>query len=207
MPDIDPSKVVAVLEDLFGPQRGRLLATLLAALACAALAVFFSWVIWDYFGRAAFGFVSGLLTPVASSNDLTAAAATLIWVTIIYGLAFVSVLYFLGRALFKRSVSQSTLDELARLRNQGIKELYAAKRPANDLEFADWTKRYQEWTERLLRFVEANFPEADFLSVEFLGVLDGRFFSSIYNEQHNNLKGQLAKRIEIIEGILASYRG
>jgi hypothetical protein len=207
MPDIDLSKAVAVLTDLFGPRRGRLIAIGLVSLACVAAALFLWWIIWDYGGRAVFAFVSDLLTKAITGTDLTAAAATLIWAALIYGLAFVAVLYFLGRALLRRSVPQSVLDELARLRNEGIRELFAASRPKDDDEFADWKRRYQDWTGRLLNFVKINFPEADFLSLEYLGILEGRGFTNVYNAEHDAMKGHPAKRIEIIEQILASYRG
>jgi hypothetical protein len=109
--------------------------------------------------------------------------------------------------MFRRSVSQSALDGLAQLRNEGISELYATKKPVDDGAFAQWKSPYQEWTKRLLAFVKADFPQADFLSLEYLGVLEGRAFSGVYNDEHNDLKGHLAKRIEIVEQILASYRG
>ena len=206
MPDIDPSKVLALLEDLLGPRRGRQVATGLASLTCVAVAVFLSWVIWAYGGKVVFDSINDLLSKVVTGSDLTAAAALLVWVAILYGLAFVAVLYFLGRTLFRRSVSQSALDELARLRNQGIKELYACAAPKNDDEFKDWKRKYKQWHDRLFSHVKANFPEADYLSLEYLGLLEGRSFSNVYNGEHETLKGHLAKRIEIIEQILAGYR-
>lgn len=203
MVEVDPPKVVAVLEDLFGPRIGRKMAIFLAALACLALAVFFLWVIWTYGGKDAFEFVKSFSLGT-SIDDVGAAIATLVWAMIAYGVIIVAILYFFGRALFRRSVSQSALDGLAELRSEGV-GLYAS-RVTDDGELAQWQTNLNNWNERLWDFAKANFPKADYLSIKNMGKVQNAHFVQAVNESHNIELMRLARRLDILDQIISSYR-
>ncbi len=100
----NPQAWVALLERHFGTRAGRIIATGLLALASLALAIWLCRVIWDNGGQAAYEFFSGLLLPGISIDNIAAALATLIWFVIAFGVVVVAILFFLGRALFKRIV-------------------------------------------------------------------------------------------------------
>jgi hypothetical protein len=203
---IDLHRLVAMLEELFGPRAGRRVAIGLATLACVAAASFLLWVTWAYAAKYLLEFLLGLLTQAVSLNDVSAAVLTLIWAMIVYGAVLVGILYFFGRALLKKAVSQSALDGLARLRNQAISELYSTGPLADEAAFVEWNRKYDEWLKNLLAHVKQNFPEADFLSIEFIGVVPPMKFPWRFSPAHNRLLSHLVRRFEILEGMLASYR-
>jgi len=202
----NPQAWVALLESHFGPRAGRIIATALLALASLALAFFLGRVIWDNGGQAAYQFFSGLAVPGITIDNIAAALATLIWFVIAFGVVVVAILFFLGRALFKRSVSQTALDRLAELRNEGISNVYVVQ-PKTDAEFNDWKYKYKEWEGKILDHIKTNFPKADYLTALHLGVvLNANFPALRYNDEHERLLMFFAKRLQTVEAILTSYR-
>ncbi len=209
----DPQRWVATLENLFGTFFGRLIATVLVAMACLFVALWLASGIWNYGGKTTFDFFDSIIVETITVDNLEivlgnlqAALATFVWFMVIFGIVVVAILYFLSRALFKRAVSQTVLDDLAKLRNEGIDDVYTI-RPTSDSDFDDWKQKYKIWENQILEYIKNHFPKADFLTAQHLGVVhDVRFPSLRYNDEHERLLMFFAKRLEIIEAILMSYR-
>ena len=202
----NPQAWVALLERHFGTRVGRIVATALLALGCLALAFWLGRIIWDHGGEAGYEFFSGLLAPGISIDNIAAALATLVWFVVAFGVVVVAILFFLGRALFKRSVSQVALDRLAEIRNEGIDNVYTV-RPKTDAEFDDWKRKYKKWEDTILNHIKTNFPRADYLTAQHLGVvLNANFPTLKYNDEHERLLMFFAKRLQTVEAILTSYR-
>jgi len=203
----DPSKWVAMLESLFGARAGRAVATALAALGCLALALWLASIILTYGGKTTVEFFGTLLHEDIPLDNLTAALATLVWAIILFGIIVVAFLYFFARTLFKRAISQSSLDGIAELRAHGVNTILTF-RPTNDTEFAKWMELYEKWESDVKSYLANNFPAADQSSFNNLGIVEVRQLDSsfIYNLEHNRKLIFLAKQITILETLLDGYR-
>ena len=205
----DPSKVVGMLESLFGPRLGRLVSIGLVTLACLALAFWLVNLIWTYGGKDIFEFFRRILpptTPLITLDNIEAVILTLITIIALFGTMFVSILYFLARALLKKGVSQRALNQLARMRNEGIDKIYNMKVSSSN-ELNEWKRRHKDWEHRVLDHVQKNFPESDHLRLSHLGLVIPINFPGIqFNPDHQNQLSFFAKRIHIIEELLNSYR-
>lgn len=209
MPEIDPSKVVGVFEYLLGPRLGRLVATLLlAAIGLFILFWCFSGV-WEHGGRDIYVALNGISLPHApdllKSTNVEASISAFMLILVLYSAIIVAILYFLGKKLFKKNVSQSALDRLAELRNEGIDTVYAV--PIKDeAHFQAWKNTKKDWEKGLRDYVEKNFPRSDFLFASHLGVVPLQNNSNAFNIEHLRELCFVVRQLDIIEQILNSYR-
>ncbi len=208
MPEIDPSKVVKMFENLLGSRFGRIVATLLLT---AAVLFAFIWLfnqIWVLAGRPIVEALGGIPLPSGSmfaGQNIQEIAATFMLLLTLYGVVAVALLYFLGRSLFKKNVSQSALDKLAKLRNEGIDTVYAVK-ISSEQEFAAWKRTKEEWEKKLRGHIEKNFPKADYLFASHLGVVPMHQINIAFNNEHLRELCFVIRQIDIVEQILNSYR-
>ena len=207
--EFDPSRAVGLLERLFGSRLGKLISIVLVSLACLALAFWLLNVIWTNGGKEIFMFFRGILPPgppLVTLDNIEAIILTLITIITAFAAVLVSVLYFLARALFKKGVSQRALNMLAKLRNEGIEKVYNMK-VSNEDDLTEWKKRHKGWEGRVLTHVKDNFPESDCLRLSHLGLVIPMDFPGIqFNGDHQNQLSFFAKRTQIIEELLNSYR-
>lgn len=209
IPEIDPSKVVKVFEYLFGPRLGRLVATLL--LAATSLFILF-WCfagIWAHGGQALYTALTGISMPSApdflKSANVEALVSAFMLILVLYSAMIVAILYFLGRRLFKKNVSQSAVDRLAEIRNEGIDTVYAVT-IKDETHLETWKKTKQEWMERLRAHIKNNFPRADYLYASHLGVVPMQNNLNAFNNAHLLELCFVVRQMEIVERILDSYR-
>ncbi len=209
MPDIDPSKWVRMFEELFGPRLGRWMATLLLALGALAALLWLFDVIWKYGGKPVAEALSGISFPTASglftATNAPALAATFMFILVIYGAIVVAILYFLGRKLFKKNVSQSALDKLAEIRNEGIDTLYAVL-PSSEEIFRQWKIVKGNWEKKLREHVKKNFPKSDYLFVSHLGVVPVHNNLDLFSVEHWRELNFVIRQLEMVEQLLNSYR-
>jgi hypothetical protein len=104
-----------------------------------------------------------------------------------------------------RKPTQTALDKLAELRNEGIDTVYAV-RVSNEQDFKNWKRIKQEWEIRIRGFIEQNFPRADYLFASHLGVVHLRPIEQAFNEEHLRELSFVIRQMDIIEQILTSYR-
>ncbi len=208
MQEIDPSKVVAVFEYLLGPRLGKLTATLL--LASGSLFILF-WcfeAIWEHGGKNLFDALRGVSIPglpTLTSSDAPALVSVFVFILVLYGAIVVAILYFLGRRLFKKSVSQSALDRLAEIRNEGIDTVYATT-PSSEEIFQSWKIVKSNWEKKLREHVKKNFPRADYLFVSHLGVVPVQNNLNVFSVDHWRELNFVVRQLEIVEQVLNSYR-
>lgn len=206
MPDMDPSKIVAMIENLFGPKLGRFLATSLLAFIVIFAFFWLSKGIWTSGGKEVFDAISSIsVLENIALDSAQAATSTFLTFLILYGLAFVTILYFLGRILFRKNVSQAALDKLAELRNKGIDTVYAVG-IKNDDDLNEWIKTKDDWMDQLRGHVQGSFPHADYLFVSHLGVVNSRTVDVAFNEKHRRELCYVIRQMDIVEQILNSYR-
>jgi len=206
MPDVDPSKVVAVFENLLGPKLGRFVITSLLVVAVLFSFFWLSKGIWTNGGKEIFEGIPSMV-PLEDTNlaNVQTTASTFLIFLNLYGIAFAAILYFLGRRLFRKNVSQAALDKLAELRNKGIDTAYAVS-VKNGSELTDWIKKKEEWMNEIRRHVKNNFPQADYLFVSHLGVVGIRNVDLAFNDIHRRELCFVVRQLEIVEQILNSYR-
>lgn len=209
MPDVDPSKVVKVFEDLFGQRFGRWAATLLLAAVSLALLLWSFDLIWKNGGRAVFEAFGGISfpNPAGFFRDPNAAALTsaFMFILVLYGTIVVAILYFLGRTLFKKNVPQSAIDKLAELRNEGIDTVYAA-RIEDESHLKTWKQTKSDWEQKLRDHIEKSFPRADYLYASHLGVVPFQNNLNAFNGEHLRELCFVVRQMDIVEQILNSYR-
>jgi hypothetical protein len=209
MAEMDPSKVVKVFEDLFGRRFGRLVATLLLAAVTLFLLFWCFDGIWKHGGNAVFEAFGGLSFPrpegFFTADNAPALASAFILILVLYGSIVVAILYFLGRALFKKHVPQAVADTLAELRNEGIDTVYAV--PINDdAHFLRWKQTKDKWMKKLRDHIEKTFPRADYLFASHLGVVPLQNNLAAYNGEHLRELCFVVRQMDIVEQILNSYR-
>ena len=207
--ELDPSKAVGLLERLFGPRLGRLISVVLVSLGCLAFAFWLLNVIWTNGGKKIFEFFASILppgTPLLTLDNIQSVVSTLVTLIVAFGVVLVAILYFLSRALFKKGVSQRALNILARLRNEGIDDIYTMK-VSNQKDLTEWKMKQKDWEGRMLTHVKNNFPESDYLRLSHLGLVMPMNFPGIqFDADHQNQLSFFVNRIQIIEELLNSYR-
>ncbi len=81
-----------------------------------------------------------------------------------FTIALLSIVMVIGRAivlrLLRTAVPQVALNELARIRGDGINKLYASP-PANVADVPRWEREYREWEKKIKEHLGAHFPSAD----------------------------------------------
>lgn len=207
MGDLDPFKVVAVFENLFGPKLGRIVATLLLAAACLWGVFFFGDGIWEHGGKTLFDKLAAISLPSVgvTLDNIESVIATILFILVIYSSILLFILVFFSTKIFKKTVSQTAIDGLALLRKEGINTVYAVV--ITDKEgFQKWNQTKQEWETRLREHLEKNFPKADFLFASELGVVDFRSVNLAFSEEHQRELCYVIRQLDIIEQILNSYR-
>lgn len=203
-PDIGVGRFSEMLEERFG----RLSVTILLALIAAALAVgAISFILNSL--MSIWSLAWGLFKNFSMEVTIESATSFMIALTIIvlvFAAALLLSMYLLARVLRFHRIPQSALNELALLRQRAITDLYSAAKPENDEKYENWKNNLDQWHQELLTYVEKYFPKSDLFTLQSIGPIMAVHYSQAYNCEHDNLLSRLAKRIEHIEGMLASYR-
>ncbi len=156
------------------------------------------------FAGSASGFF-GLLTGGVTLENVGTLVVTITLSVVLFGAAMVIALIVLARTVNVSRVKQGALDALTELRTEGIDEVWA-KSPTSDQQLTEWDLRRKDWERRVLELVETRFPRADFLNVASLGEVTPSAYGHAYNVGHARLLSYVARRLEVIESMLASYR-
>ena len=176
---------------------GALVVGVYCVVALAVLGVLAA--LWAIMKEAIFLF-GGLETPsIATVSAFTIALLSIVMAT---GGAIVL------RLLRRTAVSQAALNELAKIREDGINKLYADT-PANEADMPRWEREYRQWEKKVKKHLGANFPSADFSRFSNLGVILAVRFEPtlIVNSHHEKLMRFFVKQLDTLEEILACYRG
>ena len=156
------------------------------------------------FAGSASGFF-GLLTGGVTLENVGTLVVTITLSVVLFGAAMVIALIVLARTVNVSRVKQGALDALSELRTEGIDEVWA-KSPTSDQQLTEWDLRRKDWERRVLELVETRFQRADFLNVASLGEVTPSAYGHAYNVGHARLLSYVARRLEVIESMLASYR-
>lgn len=188
-------KVVAMIEERFG----RRSTTGLMFLIGLAIASYCLYAIFHYLVLP----VHGFLSPYLQAPQITVA-------TVFYVTAFIAaaiVLFPLAFAfLSRRKVSQSALDRLSELREEGINTVYAAP-VRNEVEFNDWKIKKTEWENKIRGHIKDRFPKSDYVFARNLGSVPLQNNLAALNPEHTWQLSYVVRQLDIVEQILNSYRG
>ena len=201
--DLDPVKIMSVLDDRIGRRKVQGL----LALGCIAFAAWAIDIIYKKIGKPLYDFLKDLPPQIITLDNIEAVLLTLFAVVVILGGAIVLILYFLVRTLGKQKIPQIALNELARLRADGINSIFTMT-PVDDKKFDEWETKYREWEGRVKNHLENYFPEADLLRFSNLGPVERISFERrlVFNQEHQRLMEYLVKQFNILEELLATYR-
>ena len=203
MAEFDPGKWVRVFEHLFGPKLGRLIAQALLALGTLALGIWLVHICWEYGGRRLYESLSLPSFPTISL-DYQAALTTILFLLIVYSIILLGVLYTFVRHVFRRSIPQAVIDELAELRSRAIHDILNA-RVQNDVDFAAWTGVDEQWTNDVLAVLRENFPRAEVLGFQRLGIIAPVAFAHSFNNEHAHKLAMFSRRLSILEDLIRRY--
>ncbi len=187
-------KVVAMIEDRFGRHATTGLLFLIAlAIAAYCIYVVFSYLVlpfYDFFAK----YIQGPEITIVTVFYTTAFIAASI---ILFPLAYV----FLSR----RKISQSALDRLSELRQEGINTIYAVPIKTED-QFKDWKIKKSIWEKKVRDHIKNTFPKADYLFASNLGVVPFQNNVAAFNNEHLLEMCFVIRQMDIVEQILNSYR-
>lgn len=187
------------------PKHGKRIFLTVFSLFILAAALGFLKIIWELAIRHVFEFFTSLTAKNIVPDTIESAIPTLVVFLVTFGTIVVLVLYFFGKQLFKRNVSQVALDRLAELRNEGIDTVYAV-RITNENDFQKWKQTKTNWETRLREHVRNNFPKADYLYASHLGIVPLVHMETAFNSEHLRELCFVSRQMDIIEQILNSYR-
>jgi len=142
------------------PKYGKRMFLIVFSLFILAAAVGFLAIIWELAAKHVFEYFTTLSGKNIIHNTIESAIPTLVVFLVAFGAIVVLVLYFFGKQLFKKNVSQTALDRLAELRNEGIDTVYAV-RITSEKGFQKWKETKRVWETRLREYIKNNFPRAD----------------------------------------------
>jgi len=188
------------------PKHGKLIFSAVFSLFLIAAATLFIKIIWDFAIKHIFKYFTSLFDKNILPSTIEAAIPTLVVFLVIFGTILVLILYFFGKQLFKKNVSQLALDGLAELRNEGIDKVYAII-ITNEEDFQKWKEMKKDWVTRIREYVKNNFPKADYLYASHLGVITRFQMETAFNNEHLRELWFVIRQMDIIEQILNSYRG
>jgi len=101
------------------PKHGKHIFLIVFSLFILAATVGFLAIIWEFAAKYVFEFFTSLSATNIIPTTIESAIPTLVVFLVVFGAIVVLVLYFFGKQLFKKNVSQTALDRLAELRNEG----------------------------------------------------------------------------------------
>ncbi len=187
-------KVVAAIEDRFG-RRSTTGLLFLIALAIASYCVY---VVFSYLVLPVYGFLSTYL----HAPEITVA-------TVFYTTAFIAaaiILFPLAYVyLSRRKVSQSALDKLSELREEGINAVYAAP-VRSEIQFSEWKTKKTEWEKKIRNHIKNSFPKSDYLFASSLGAVPLQNNLTAFSNEHTWELSYVVRQLDIVEQILNSYR-
>jgi len=187
------------------PKYGKRIFLTVFSLFVFAAALGFLKIIWELAIKHIFEFFTSLSGKNIVPSTIESAIPTLVVFLVIFGTIVVLVLYFFGKQLFKKNVSQLALDGLAELRNEGIDTVYAII-ITNKQDFQKWKATKKDWQTRLREYVKRNFPKADYLYASHLGIVPLFQMETAFNNEHLRELCFVSRQMDIIEQILNSYR-
>jgi hypothetical protein len=187
------------------PNHGKRIFLVVFSLFIFAAALGFLAIIWELLGKHLFEFFASLSWINVVPTSIDSAIPTLVVLLVVFGTIVVLVLYLFGRQLFKRNVSQTALDRLAELRNEGIDTVYAVL-ITSETDFQKWKDTKRDWETRLREYIKNNFPRADYLYASHLGIVPLFKMETAFNNEHLRELCFVSRQMDIIEQILNSYR-
>lgn len=195
--------------EMFEERFGRRPTTLLLGAIGTALFIFAIGFIFSNGVKPLFNFLKdlfgGLISFEVTLENVSSVVVLSSISIVVLAISFLASTYYLTRIIAKNRIPQKHLDKLSELRSRGINELYS-RQLTGDEEFQEWKSALKTWEKDLLSHVMNHFPQADYLSVRDLGLIEGRYFDQGLDGNHNKLLAYLSKRLSIIEGLLATYR-
>ena len=187
------------------PKHGKRVFLILFSLFILAAAVGFVAIIWEFAAKYVFEFFSSISGKSIIPATIESAIPTLVVFLVVFGTIVVVILYFFGKQLFKKNVSQIALDRLAELRNEGIDTVYAV-RISNDSDFQKWKQTKTNWETKLREHVKGSFPKADYLYASHLGIVPLVQMETAFNKEHLRELCFVSRQMDIVEQILNSSR-
>lgn len=187
------------------PKYGKRIFLILFSLFILAAAVGFVAIIWEFAVKYVFEFFRSISANNIIPATIESAIPTLVVFLVAFGTIVVLILYFFGKQLFKKNVSQAALDRLAELRNDGIDTVYAV-RISNDSDFQKWKQTKTNWETKIREHVRDNFPKADYLYASHLGIVPLVHMETAFNSEHLREQCFVSRQMDIVEQILNSYR-
>lgn len=143
---LDPLKLVEMLEELFGKKIGRWIATGIVALSVLASSLWLISLVWKYEGHTIYDQLSSISVHAPKIGvvvDLPA-VQTMMFMLIVYSAILLGVLVLFVRRVFRTSIPQAVIDQLAEIRSRVIHEVLNAK-IATDAEFDAWKALGDKW--------------------------------------------------------------
>ena len=202
--DVDPIKVVHIVEKVLGRRPTRLLTIAVIYLGIAMFAV---WAI-------SFILNQGIIPIFLWLRDSFSVGVTLDNIEVVVISAVIAVLLFfillvflqflLFRALRRRAVPQRLIDGVAEKRSEGISILN--DRPKDAADFDRWKARWLTWHRGVVDYLQEHFTVAEKLQFDRLGLVPERNFGSLaVTPEHAHSLMQLAKQLVILEDLISRH--
>ena len=187
------------------PKHGKRIFLIVFSLFILAAALGLLAIIWKLAAKHVYEFFTSLSGKNIIPTTIESAIPTLVVFLVVFGAIVVLVLYFFGKQLFKKNVSQTALDRLAELRNEGIDTVYAVL-ITSEKDFQKWKETKRDWETRLREYIKNNFPRADYLYASHLGIVPLFQMETAFNNEHLRELCFVSRQMDIVEQILNSYR-
>ena len=101
----------------------------------------------------------------------------------------------------ERLIKQTSIDTVAELRQSGNTDLFNRK-VSTASEFNKLQQDHEEWWKKVVAHLENDFSKADAIGFKNLGSISAADFIGSFSPQHNILRGQINKRLEILQKII-----
>lgn len=158
--------------------------------------------------------VVGATQSVTTGGMQLPGAATVLVATFVFFVGIFAVLVWLAmRAVYRRVVPQSVIDQLAEYRSQGIAILNT--RPANALlgpeeiekyVAEEWAPLWDKWRLKVVSYLGEHLTLAEKLSFERLGLITEQQFKIALNPSHGHKLMMLAKQLTILEDMIQRFQ-
>ncbi len=206
--DLGLSRILEKIEEVCGKRVARALVWLI----CLALTVWAARLVITDGAIPIYEFLAGVAAKYGSSVEdmiggvwsstrdfvpLIATAISLAAVAAVLNQIIASVL-----TEYRRRATR--VNELARLRAEAITDILNGH-VQSDADLASWQQQSDDWLRRVENHLKAHFEEADYLAFHLLGVIRTELWDHAYNVEHARQLNFLARRLAILEELIARY--
>lgn len=202
----DPRKLADMIEKYFptmGPLLNRIVVLFLVLLVVGLGGTVF-------FGQFIGGLVWPFLTNLFGSTDtgisldnIEAIIIVLVLAVVFFVVIFAVFVLFSVRIFRKRVLPQSTIDQVADLRSEGV-SLYSDRMDETAVD--DWWAKQTAWSNKVATFLDDNLTKAEALSFRRLGMIPDMLFAQAISEKHRRLLGILAKKLDVLENLIDRHQ-